>query len=278
MVSVLDAHVHVVSGDTTSFPVRPAPFGRDWWSGRSVDAATVTRDLDGAGVERAVIVQAVGPYGNDNRYARSVVEQAAGRFALVAAIDTDGDDPAAEADGLLADGFPVGLRLAALHGEAAWLADERAGSIWDVAHARDTTLVVACLAPHLPALGDVVARHPDVRVVLDHCAFPDLRGGHPYPHAGPLLELASQPAIHLKVSTIVLLAARAAGGTSALVNRLVEDFGAARLCWGSDHPQSHELGYHEMVQLARDAVRDLEPAAQAALLAATASDLWFGGH
>src|SRR5215813_3244465 len=96
MVSVTDTHVHVVSSDTDRFPLQPGNFGRDWWTGRHIDAAAVTNDLDDVGVEHAVIVQAVGPYGNDNRYALEVGAQSDGRFAVVVAIDSDAADPAAE--------------------------------------------------------------------------------------------------------------------------------------------------------------------------------------
>src|SRR5262245_12891422 len=117
MVSVTDAHVHVVSGDTARFPLSPGEFGRDWWTGRAVDAEQITSDLDAAGVDRAVIVQAVGPYRNDNRYARHAVAAAGGRFALVVAIDTEGHDPGAEAAALADAGGVAGVRASAFAGD-----------------------------------------------------------------------------------------------------------------------------------------------------------------
>ena len=36
MVSVIDAHLHVVSADTDRFPQQPGGFGRDWWTGPDV--------------------------------------------------------------------------------------------------------------------------------------------------------------------------------------------------------------------------------------------------
>ena len=278
MISVTDAHVHVVSGDTHRFPVRPTGFGRDWWTGRTVDAAQVARDLDAAGVERAVIVQAVGPYRNDNRYAQQVVAEADGRFALVVAVDTDGDDPATELSALVAGGGVAGVRLAAFSGDAPWLTDGRGAAVWDAAAERSTNLVVACFPHHLPAVARLASSRPDVAVALDHCAFPDLEGGPPYRRATPLLDLAGLPAIHLKVTTIVLRHAEDAGGAPALVSHLVDAFGAGRLCWGSDHPQSFELDYRQMVQLAFDATAGLDPDARGAVLHATARRLWFGGR
>jgi L-fucono-1,5-lactonase len=278
MISVTDAHVHVVASDTDRFPVRPGGFGRDWWTGRPLDGEQITRDLNAAGVDRAVIVQAVGPYGNDNRYAQQVVADAEGRFALVAAIDTDADDPAAELS-VLADGSHVaGVRVTAFAGDAPWLTDGRGAAIWDAAAARGASLVVACFAHHLSAVGRLASTRPDVVVALDHCAFPELDGGPPYRRAAPLLELADLPAIHLKVTTIVLRDAEHAGGAGTLVANLVETFGAGRVCWGSDHPQTFELNYQQMVQLALRATAELDSDARAAVLSTTALGLWFGNR
>src|SRR4051812_48424108 len=130
MISVTDSHVHVVSSDTDRFPLRPGGFGRDWWTGRPVDEDQVAADLDAAGVARAVVVQAVGPYGNDNRYARDVVARRGDRFSLVVAIDTDGPDPATELSTLVAEGGVAAVRVAAFHGDAPWLTDGRGEGIW----------------------------------------------------------------------------------------------------------------------------------------------------
>jgi len=241
-----------------------------------VDAVQVTRDLDAAGVARAVIVQAVGPYGNDNRYALEVGAQSDNRFAVVVAIDTNAPDPAAELAALV-DRRPVaGVRVAAFGGDAPWLTDGRGAAIWDAAADRATNLVVACLADHVPAVAQLAHSRPGVAIALDHCAFPDLDGGPPYRRAAPLFELGDLPSTTLKMTTIVLRDAQRHGGARPLVAHLVDTFGAARICWGSDHPQTYELPYAEMVQLALDATNDLDAGARTAVLDTTARRLWFG--
>lgn len=276
MVSVTDAHVHVVSSDTERFPLQPGGFGRNWWTGRPVDAEHVAADLDSAGVARAVIVQAVGPYGNDNRYAQEVVAQHPDRFALVAAIDSDGPDPAAEVAALVAGGGVAGVRVAAFGGDAPWLTDGRGAAIWAAAADCGTNLVVACLAPHLDGVAALVRAQPDVTVALDHCAFPDLAGGAPYRNAAPLFQLAELPSVHVKVSTIVLRDSEAAGGAGVFATAIVDAFGADRVCWGSDHPQTYEVPYPDMVARALDATAQLDVDARAAVLHRTADRLWFG--
>src|SRR4051812_979877 len=276
MLSVIDAHLHVVSADTDRYPRQPGGFGRDWWTGRSVDVGQIGRDLDATGVDRGVIVQAVGPYRNDNTYARAAVATDPARFALVAAIDAGGADPGNELAAVVDDGPVAAVRVFAAAGDATWLDDERGRAIWEVAAGTGTPLVAALFPDHLDALTRLVDAQPDVTVALDHLAFPDLTGGPPYANAAPLLALSALAAVHLKVTTISLVSAQANGGMRALVEHLVERFGADRVAWGSDHPQSYELASPEMVALAKEACAGLEPDACDAVLGATAGRLWFG--
>jgi predicted TIM-barrel fold metal-dependent hydrolase len=277
MVSVIDAHLHVVSGDTDRYPQHPSGFGRDWWSGRAVDVEHIARDLDATGVDRGVIVQAVGPYRNDNSYARAAVAGDPTRFALVAAIDAGGRDPGTEL-GVVVDAGPVAaVRVFAAAGDATWLDDERGRAIWEVASRTGTSLVAALFPDHLDALAALVDAHPDVTVALDHLAFPDLTGGAPYPNAAPLLAVSELPSVHLKVTTISLTSAPSdAGGPRALVEQLVERFGADRIAWGCVLPLCFELPYPEMVALAKEACIGLDAGARDEVLGGTAARLWFG--
>jgi predicted TIM-barrel fold metal-dependent hydrolase len=273
--TVTDAHVHVVSHDVLRFPRRTGGPGRDWWTGRAVDGDAVLGDIVDAGVGRAVVVQAVGAYGDDNRYARSVVDSHPGRLAFVPAIDPDGDDPAEELVALMAQGSMAGVRLFGISADPAWLVDGRGRAVWGIAAANDITLVPTLLRDHLEGLRTLVTRMPDARVALDHCAFPDLRSGPPYPEATALFDLADCPSVHLKITTVVLRHAADHGGTTVLVEHLVDTFGPDRLCWGSDHPQTFELRYPEMVDLARDALHTVDSAAQRSILGLTAQRLFW---
>ncbi len=273
--TVTDAHIHAVSDDVLRFPRRAGGPGRDWWTDRAVDGDAVLRDLVGPGVSRAVLVQAVGAYGNDNRYARWVVDSHPDQLAFVPAIDPDGDDPVAEMTALMARGSVAGVRLFGVHTEPTWLTDGRGRDAWEVAGDCDITVVPTLFPDHLSALGTLVSQRSDVRVALDHCAFPDLRAGPAYPGTTALFALAEYPSVHLKITSVVLRDAAVHGGTTAFVERLVESFGPDRLCWGSDHPQTMELLYPEMVELVRDALHTIDPAAQHSILDRTARGLFW---
>jgi L-fuconolactonase len=284
---VVDSHTHVVSPDTDRYPLAPRELGRAWWTGGDYRATALVAAMDGAGVDRAVVVQAVGPYGYDCRYAIDAVAAFPERLALVGAIDMAGPDPLADLAELATaaaarSAAPLrGVRLFGVDGNPpTWLADGRAASVWRMAGELGCSIVATLFASDLPALRPLVEAVPAVPVAVDHAGFPDLAGGPPYAGLDPLLDLADLDAVNVKVSTHLFLDARAAGGDGGgdpadVVDRLVEAFGPERLAWGSDHPQTAGLAYPEMVDLARHALRRLPPADAHAVLEQTSTRLWW---
>jgi L-fuconolactonase len=90
----------------------------------------------------------------------------------------------------------------------------------------------------LPALLTMLDRHPDLAVVIDHGAKPDIRQGMWEPWARLMRVAAENPRVRCKVSGLVTEAGP--GWTIDLLRRyfdfLVETFGPQRLMWGSDWP------------------------------------------
>ena len=82
-----------------------------------------------------------------------------------------------------------------------------------------------------------------------------MHDGPPFIGAAPLLALADHPGLHLKVTSHVLEAAGA--HAAAFVELLVDRFGAERLVWGSDYPQTHDRSYAELVSLGKEACAGL---------------------
>ncbi len=263
---IVDTHVHVACADTPRYPRSPRGVGSDWWrSGHDVDA--LVGALDAAEVDRAVVVQAVGPYGYDCRCAVDAVAAHPDRCALVVAVDPDSPDPAAELEALARQAPVAGVRLFCIgEDEPAWLTDGRGGAVWDAAGALGITVVPVVFPRHLAVVRDLAAARPSVVVALDHAGFPDL----PLASNAPVLGLADLPAMHLKVSSHLLMTAADPGG---LLSRFVAAFGAGRLCWGSDYPQTSPV-YGDLLALGRRAADALSAADRSAFLGGTATRLF----
>jgi L-fuconolactonase len=274
---IVDTHVHVIAPDEARYPLRPTGVGSQWFREHPVSVEEFAATAGACGVDRAVLVQAFAAYGSDNSYVLDAVAAAPERFVSVGIIDPA--DPEAPATlRRLADvpGFS-GVRLFGIGGDApAWFDGAVGISLWEVAAELDLRLVATLLAPELPRLRRMMDRFPDVPVVLDHCGFPDLRGGPPFQNAGPLFALTDHERLHLKVTSHLLEEAdqRSPGGAAAIVERLAADFGAERLVWGSDYSQTHDRSYAELVALGRGACAGLADDDQTAFLAGNALRLW----
>jgi predicted TIM-barrel fold metal-dependent hydrolase len=264
---IVDTHTHVNCTDTARYPRSPRGVGSDWWRTDDHGATALVGAMDAAGVDRAVVVQAVGPYGYDCRCAIDEAARWPARLSLVIAIDPTGPAPARSLHAL-ADEVPLaGVRLFGLDGDgAAWLGDGRGAEVWEAAGSLGLTVVPVVMPGQVPAVGALAAAHPGVVVAMDHAGFPDL----PLADNAPVLALAALPDVHLKVSSHLLEAAADPGGVLA---RLVGAFGAGRLCWGSDYPQT-STDYAALVRLGVDAAAGLPPADREAFLNGTAMRLF----
>jgi predicted TIM-barrel fold metal-dependent hydrolase len=270
---IVDTHVHIVAADRERYPLRPIGVSLDWFREAPVTVEDFLALMTAAGVGRAVLVQPMSAYGFDNRYVVDSARAHSDRLASVVIIDTV-DDPADRLRAMADQGIS-GVRLFAIGNPTlARLDDPKALGLCAVAAELGLRVVVTILSSQLPELRAMLERFPEVTIVLDHCGFPDLSGGAPYPKAGDLFELATLPNVILKVSGHLLEHAEATGDPRDLVDQLAAAFGADRLLWGSNYSQTHDRSYAALLELGRAACSRLSPADQRAFLGENALRLW----
>ncbi len=134
-------------------------------------------------------------------------------------------------------------------------------------------LLVFTGVQQIPAVLNLVKAFPDLIVVLDHCANPDLSSGPPWRDAEAVFALADHETIFLKVSSMIFNAAPAETAP-AFVAALAACLGAERLLWGSDFSHTFDRPYQSLVDLARNTTAGLSSAGQEDVLARTAGRLW----
>jgi predicted TIM-barrel fold metal-dependent hydrolase len=275
---IVDTHVHVVADDHDRYPLRPPllpQFGA-WFRDAPVTVEELLAQMDTAGVDRAVVVQAYSAYGSDNSYAVDAARAHSERCTAVCIVDPSEAGLRALRE-LAAEPVVTGVRLFAIGNPLlAELDDAAVEPVWQAAAELDLRTIVTILAPQLAGLRAVLEREPHRSVTLDHCGFPDLSGGRPYARAASLFDLAAFPNLHLKVSSHLLEQAEAVGDPRDLVDALATSFGIDRLMWGSDFPQTHDRPYAELVELGRFACSGLPDDEQRAFLGGNALRLWPG--
>lgn len=105
---------------------------------------------------------------------------------------------------------------------------------------------------HLPHLLKFAERHPDLPIVIDHAAKPDVARGLLEPWRRDIAALAKLPQVFCKLSGLVTEAGDDwhARDLAPWIDHLLASFGARRLLWGSDWPvlnlASDYPGWYEM--------------------------------
>ena len=250
---IVDTHVHVVAPDEARFPLRPSGVGSQWFREHPVTAEEYLATATAAGVDRAVLVQAHGAYGSDNAYVLDALRVVPERWVGVVIVDP------ADADAVRP---PARARRSARDARAcacsASAPSRRPGSTVTPAPRCGTPPSTStsassrrCSRPTCRASTGCWRDIPACRSCSTTAGSRTCTAGPSFPGLEPLLALAEHPGLHLKVTSHVLEGAGAAAG--AFVERLVATFGAARLVWGSDYPQTHDRPYAELVALGRDA-------------------------
>jgi predicted TIM-barrel fold metal-dependent hydrolase len=275
---VVDTHTHAISSDKQRYPLAPVGGHQSEWSAkRPVSFEGLLAAMDEAGIGRAVVVQASTVYGNDNSYVVEAVRHHPDRFGGVFSIDVLADDAVSQMQRWLDAGLS-GLRLfttgSTMPGQAGWLDDERSFPVWEYAQKHNVSICLQMTAQGIPALLNMVSRFPDVRVLLDHLARPELAGGPPYEAAAPLFSLAGHRGVYLKLTNRTIAeASRGESTPAAFFPRVLDAFGVKRIAWGSNFPAA-EGSLPQLLADARESLSMLPADAREAIFGGTARTLY----
>lgn len=278
MSTVIDVHSHVIASDTQRYPLSPLSGQQsDWSRERPVAFERMIAAMDEAGVAKAALVQASTCYGHDNAYVADAVAAHPERFAGVFSADVFRPDAPDRIRHWMSKGL-AGLRVfIAGHTSAAKdtrLDDPSSFPAWEFAGEAGIPVCVQLRAGGLPQLNAVLERFPRVRTVLDHMARPAIEDGPPYAGASGLFSLARHENLFLKLTTHNVRESRGGKATpESFFGRVVAEFGASRIAWGSNYPAS-EGTLAELLAEARAALAALGRADRDWIFFRTAQSLY----
>jgi L-fuconolactonase len=269
---IIDTHVHIVAPDQQRYPRKLAPNNSDWVIDMPGEA--MLELMRKAGIDRAILVQAHSAYEFDNSYVADVAIAYPERFVSVC--DPTRADAVEELTYWVKERGVGGLRLfPAAEREPRWLDDPRTFSLWERAQALDIPVCVCLRFRQLPRLRTVIERFPQVRVALDHLGAPRLEDGFPYDNAGPLFDLVKLHNVYLKFSSVNLYDAAKGNSTpQQFFRRLLDVFGAQRLMWGTNFPNTYDRSLEEQLALALAELSFVPESDRQWLFADTARSLW----
>jgi predicted TIM-barrel fold metal-dependent hydrolase len=275
---IVDAHPHVISPDTDTYPLQPIGGVQSTWSqGHTLTHEELIAAMDEASVAKAVVVQASTAYGYDNSYLADAVAAHPDRFTGVFAVDVLAAD-ALERIEFWKRKHLTGLRLftagSTMPGQAGWLADTRVDPVWAYAERTDLPVCMQMRPPGLVQLADVLERFPATTIVIDHLARSVFEDGPPYELAADLWALARFPNVNLKLTLRNIEAATKGQSTlEAFLEQLLSTYGADRIVWGSNFP-ADERPLTELVGRALEALDPLDAGDRDEIMHGTALRLY----
>ncbi len=256
--ALIDIHPHMVSTDTAQFPLSPIGEKQsDWSQQRPVTYEGMIAAMDRAGVAKAAVVQASSVYAFDNSYVAAAVAAHPTRFTGVFSVDLIAPDAVERMKHWIAKGL-TGMRLytagTSLPDQTVWFADPKTFPAWTFAGEAGLPVCMQMRAKGFPRLAPMLERFPRVRFIIDHLARTEMADGPPYAAAAPLFALARYPNVYLTVTHRNFEEARNGRATpETFLARLVKEFGADRIAWGSNFPAAKQT-LPELVALARDSL------------------------
>jgi L-fuconolactonase len=252
---LIDIHPHVISTDTQRFPL--APIGghqSDWSQERPISYDEMIAAMDKAGVAKSAVVQASSAYAYDNSYVAAAVAAHPTRFTGVFSADVLAPDAVDRMKLWMAKGL-TGMRLytaGSTMEQKLWFTDPRTYPAWTFAGEAGLPVCMQMRFKAFPQLKEMLERFPKVRFIIDHLGRTEMADGTPYAAAAPLFELARYPNVYLKVTHRNFEESRNGKATpETFFRRLIEEFGANRIAWGSNYPAAKQP-LADLVALGRD--------------------------
>lgn len=130
---------------------------------------------------------------------------------------------------------------------------------------------------HLPHILTLAVRHPDLRMVIDHCAKPDIAAGEWQPWADAIARIASDTRAMCKLSGLMTEAGPLPQPSAVRRwgKHVLQSFGADRVVWGSDWPVLELAGsYAQWWGEAQQLLAGLDAKGQAAVMGGNAVRLY----
>jgi predicted TIM-barrel fold metal-dependent hydrolase len=272
--TIVDSHLHVWSDNPEVYP----------WDTRFMPppqipatAEMLLEEMEAAGVDKAVLVQP-SHYAYDNTYLAHCLKRYPGRFAGVALLDPlDPQAPQLLERLYLQDGIQ-GMRLYPIRDlNSTWLSDPATFPLWEKADELGVPFICFIVPQQMPMLEVMLARFPDVKVVIDHMGRPSPDEAPPYPLFRAVVRAGFHPNAYVKVSALPVTSREEYPHRDAFrfVRMLYGSFGAQRMMWATDFPHIlGQCGYRKALELVQTEIPFFTPEDREWILGRTALSVW----
>ena len=228
---IIDSQVHIWPPDRPDRPLGEAGLDRTPFGYQELIAA-----MNRAGVDRAIPVPP--SFDKDrNDYAIEAVQKHPDRFAIMGRVPLQSGGGRNLLAGWKNQPGMLGVRLTFHRDEdRPWLTDGTADWFWG--EAEENGIPVMVHAPErLPVIAEIAARHPALRIIVDHIGFArETMDDAAIAAAERMMALAHLPNVYVKVSAMPCFSTEPYpfANLHEPLRRVIAAFGPQRSFWGSD--------------------------------------------
>lgn len=238
---IIDAHAHLWTLSRGDYGWLTPSLGSVY---RDFGPEDLKAKLDAHAVDRAILVQAA-PTVDETQFLLSIARRNSFVAGVVGWADFDAEDAPGAIELASKDQLLLGLRpMVQDMADDSWLSKPHLSPAFEALSAQGLVFDALVLPRHLSHLAIVARRHPDLSIVIDHLAKPEVKAGRIEPWAGDMAVLAALPNVTCKLSGLITEAGTGwrTQDLAPYVRTVLELFGSDRLIWGSDWPVANLAG------------------------------------
>jgi len=236
--------------------------------------------IKAARIDRTILVQAA-PTEAETAFLLEIARNEPMVAGVVGWADFDALDIEARIAAVAQETLLVGLRpMIQDIADPDWMLSPRVDSALR-AMARHGLVFDALVKPvHLANLLELATRHPQLIIVIDHCAKPDIAAGHFESWSNAMARLATLPHVAVKLSGLLTEAGLAgAAAVPAYLQRALQLFGVNRAIFGSDWPVLNLCEHYvRWINIVEEQVASLSGADRAAIMGGNAARLYLSAR
>jgi predicted TIM-barrel fold metal-dependent hydrolase len=235
---IIDSQVHIWAPESAerpyiredaSKPHRPVPLGYE----------DLLEEMSRAGVDRAILVPPSWE-GYRNDYALEAAQKYPDRFAVMGKVPLNEPASRDKLPAWLQQPGMLGFRISFRHsGTHSFLDDGTADWFWSACERYDIPVMI--FAPFaVKRIGEIAARHPGLRVIVDHMGLNvQWKGKNLSPGIDVLVAFANYKNVAVKASCLPCYVAESYPYPTlhTQIRRVVDAFGPQRIFWGTDLSQ-----------------------------------------
>lgn len=200
--------------------------------------------MQAAGIGRSIVVQAA-PSLEETHFLLALAEQTPWVAGVVGWVDLERPDAPEVLAEIAGDATLRGVRpMIQDIPDPDWMLGRQLLPAFNALVAQGLALDALVRPVHLPKLLTFLEAHPELRVVIDHAAKPEIAGGRFGDWAEMMSRLARETGAFCKLSGLATEAAAAwtPEDLRPYVDHVLACFGAERVMWGSDWPVVETAG------------------------------------